>query len=137
MSEPCDLEARVPGGEPAQTDEGWRGEILSLFGDFFQKLWERLASMIGETATAAICRSAVVEAAREHAFLSDVEIGDAGIVLDRLREDPESPGRAELEGGLLVFVDAVMGLIIDLTGNILVRKVEPLVEQFRGRLGED
>jgi hypothetical protein len=39
--------------------------------------------------------------------------------------------------GFLAFVDSIIALIADLTGDILVRKVQPLVQDFSQQLEEE
>lgn len=120
----------------AEMTQAGKREAVEIFAELLERLWERLNSLIGETATAAIFRSAVVEASRDRVWLEDVTIADGGISLDQLDDSLETIDRAALRAGLLALTDNVMTLLIDLTGEILLRKVEPLVEQFKQKLDE-
>lgn len=108
--------------------------MVDSFREFVERLWARLASLVGETATAAIVRSAVLEAARAHPVLGGVHVDASGVQLDRLRENPDSLDSSALRAGFLAFAESAMSLMSDLTGDILARKVEPLVQQFKRQL---
>jgi hypothetical protein len=112
-------------------------EIVNVFRELLERLWERLASLIGETATAAIFQSARREVARDYPFLNRVDIDESGVRLNHLQQDLSALERTTLRGGLLALSDGVVALLTDLTGDILVRKVQPLVQQFKQQLEED
>ncbi|GAC1462414.1 MAG: hypothetical protein NVS2B14_03210 [Chamaesiphon sp.] len=109
-------------------------ETLEIFGELLDRLWERLILLIGETATVAVFHSALLEASREHPLLQEIDIENSGIGLNRFKETLDALDRNALRKGLLAFTDSVMALVIDLTGQILSRKMEPLVQQFKQKL---
>lgn len=109
-------------------------EILEIFSELLDRLWERINSLIGETACIAVFRSALLEASRDYALLQDIEITSSGICLDGLNKTLDGLDRSTVRAGLLALTDNVMALLIDLTGEILLGKVEPLVQQFKQKL---
>lgn len=109
-------------------------EVLEIFGELLTRLWERLVSLIGETATVAVFRSALLETSRNHPLLKEIEIDNNGLHLERLKKNLESPEHFEVRAGLLGLTDNVMALLIDLTGGILLSKVEPLIQQYKQKL---
>ena len=111
-------------------------EIVDIFRELLERLWARLASLVGETATMAIFRSALWETTGPYAFLKGTKVSENGLRLDCLQENLAALDRATIRAGLLAFIDSIVALITDLTGDILVRKVQPLVEQFNQQLEE-
>lgn len=109
-------------------------ETLEIFGELLGRLWERVSTLIGETATVAVFRSALLEASHSYAFLHHIQIEHHGLCLEQLKEPSDTFDRTTLRSGLLEFTDCVMALLIDLTGEILLRKVEPLVQQYKQKL---
>ena len=121
----------------AEMEEQVRQEIVNIFNEQLEGLWERLYPVIGETATAAVFHSAKREVTRDHPFMSGVEVDETGIHLARLRQDLTVLDQATIRAGILALMDNVIAILTALTGDILVRKVQPLVEQFRQNLEED
>jgi|GEM_PF-2597863 len=109
-------------------------ETLAIFRELLERLWERIVGLIGETASVAIFRSALQEANHDHSLLQQIDIDHRGIHLERLQQTLDVLDRHALRAGLMAFTDNVMTLLIDLTGGILLRKVEPLLEQFKQKL---
>lgn len=134
MTEDTDLREQALRQARAEMAGEVKQEIVDIFRELLERLWERLASLIGENSTAAIFRSALLEASRNYPFLQGINVGSAGIRMERLREDLAAQERAVLRAGLLTFTDSVVALLTDLTGNILVRKVAPLVQHFHEEL---
>ena len=118
----------------AEMAQAGKQEILEIFSELLDRLWERINSLIGETACVAVFRSALLETSRDHALLQDIEIHSSGISLDGLNTTLDGLDRSAVRTGLLAFTDNVMALLIDLTGEILLGKVEPLVQQFKQKL---
>lgn len=111
-------------------------ETLEIFSELLERLWERIAGLIGETAAVAVFRSALLEASRDNPLLQEIDIDNRGILLGRLKKNLDAWERNAVRSGLLAFTDSAIALLIDLTGEILLRKVEPLVEQFKQKLDE-
>jgi hypothetical protein len=86
----------------AEVEQEVRREIVDIFRELLQQLWERVAALLGEAATAAIFGAAKREACRGHPFLEGVEVTAAGIDVERLQR----PGGPRPDGG----PDGVSGL---------------------------
>jgi len=136
MTESTDQHSAASALRQARADivQESKQETLEIFRELLERLWERIVGLIGETASVAIFRSALLEASRDHALLQQIDIDPHGIRLDRLQQTLDALERSSIRAGLLAFTDNVMTLLIDLTGGILLRKVEPLLEQFKQKL---
>ncbi len=108
--------------------------MTKIFDELMHCLWERLASLIGETATLAIFRSALLEATTQHPLLARVVLSEQGLNLDALATQTPPPDLSHLRQGLMQLTDNVLALLIDLTGEILLGKVNPLVQQYKQKL---
>lgn len=118
----------------AEMLEAGKQETLDIFSELLERLWERIVGLIGGTATVAVFRSALLEASRDHPLCQEINIDSGGICLDRLKKNLDALERTAVRAGLMAFTDNVMALLIDLTGGILLRKVEPLVQQLKQQL---
>lgn len=119
-----------------QMAETVKQEVLEIFSELLTRLWERLVGLIGETATVAVFRSALLETSRDYPLVKGIRIENTGVYLEDLKKDLESPEHTEVRPGLLSLTDNVMALLIDLTGGILLSKVEPIVEQYKQKLNQ-
>jgi len=111
-------------------------EIVESFDAVLVQLCRLLAPIIGADATTALVRSALLEARRDHRVLRDLEIDAAGGQVEQLRANLGHVDNLDLRDSLLVYIDRVMALITDLTGEVLAMKLTPHVQQFHQRLKE-
>ena len=118
----------------ASVEEQINGEIVLIFTELLQRLWDRLVALVGEAGTAAMFYSALRDAAGEHPFLKHIEVSEDEIRLEGLRENLASLDRTTLRRAFLAYIDGIVALLIDLTGDILVRKVQPLITEFHEAL---
>lgn len=125
----------TPYGE-AKMDSAGKQETLNIFSQLLKRLWERIISLIGDTAAIAVFRSALLEASQDYSLLREIEIKNDGIHLEKLQNNLENIHGSQLRSGLVAFTDSVMTLLIDLTGGILSTKLEPLVQQLKETLQE-
>lgn len=111
-------------------------QMVIVFQDHLERLKPRLSSCIGEKGTAAIFRGVLNRVSREHPVLKGVEINGAEIRLDRLLESAGMTEPAALCAGFLAFTESIIAILADLTGGILVDRIDPLFRQFRIQLEE-
>lgn len=124
----------LQGVQQAEWDTGVKEEMVNIFRDTAEGLWARLIQYIGLSSTVAIFRSALRESGRSFPFLLRIKITNGGIRLDDLRRDLGGLERQTVRLGLLAFANGLVALLTELTGEILVHKVEPLVSAFRIRM---
>lgn len=136
MAEYEDLRAAALRQARAEVDIDVKREIIDVFQELLERLWVRLVYLIGESNTAAIFHSALQEAGRTAPFLHKIGVEEQGIRMNELIEEASRLARSELRLALLAFTDSVVALLTDLTGDILVTKVAPLVQQLRSEIDE-
>lgn len=112
-------------------------ELVEAFRQVIEPLWGGVVALIGENSAQALFQSALQEAKRQHPLLGGIDIDRTGVRLDRLRVNVLRVPEATLRGALLAFVHTLEGVMVDLTGNVVMQKVEPLVHQFKQRLGRE
>lgn len=113
------------------------GRVADCFTEVLERSWERLAPLLGGVATAAVLRSTRRSVEHDHPLLAAVEADGAGLRLGRLRPACLAAGPAACRAACVAFVDALLALLVDLTGDILAARVAPIVDEARARLGEE
>lgn len=136
MAEYEDLRAAALRQARAEADMDVKREIIDVFRELLERLWARLVHLIGESNTAAIFHSALNEAGSTAPFLQKITVNEQGLRMDGLVAEADDLTRTELRVALLTFTDSIVALLTDLTGDILVTKVAPLMQQFRREIGE-
>jgi hypothetical protein len=121
--------------QAGQVADARKNEILEIYQDLFQTIWNRLQPTLGTVAVASICRSALAQGSQGHPLLKMIDIDELGIRTGGLREKLDSFEPRALRVDLLAFVDEILRLLTDLTGDILVGKIKPLVQDARQRMG--
>ncbi len=104
--------------------------------ELFDLLWECLADMLGTAATATLLRRAITRAASRTAWSEPVVVVRNGLEYEyRLPETWKQPGNEEALGALRVVAAELRVLLVELTGPVVVRRLERLAP-FR-KLGID
>ncbi len=115
-------------------DDGSKREVIEHFIVMFARLGGLLASMIGADATAAVLWSALLAARRDYPVLCDLEVSEVGGHVELLRANLSNLDNVELQNSLMAYTHGIVALIADITGEVLVVKLTPLVQQFQQRL---
>jgi hypothetical protein len=113
-----------------QGDDLSKQELVERFGALLQQVCRLLAALIGADTTAVLLRSALLQARRTYPVLHDLEMDAAGGHTELRLANLDNLDNIELHDSLLAYIDAIIALITDLTGEILAQKIAPLVQQF-------
>jgi hypothetical protein len=118
------------------TEQGNR-ELVEAFRAVIDRLWQELVLLIGESSAVSMCQSALQESRRHFPFLGGIDMEAVGVRVDRLRANVMGLDRSTLRAGLLAFMNSLEGIMVDLTGDVLMRKVGPLVQQLKRQLDKE
>lgn len=91
--------------------------------------------MIGADATNAVLWSALLATRRDYPVLNNLEVSDVGSHVAPLPMHLSHVDDTELQHSLMAYIDGIVALVADITGEVLVVKITPLVHQFQQRLG--
>jgi len=101
--------------------------------ELFDLLWESLADVLGTAATAALLRRAIKRAASHTAWSDPVVVTRNGLEHEyRLPETWKQPGNDEALGALRVVAAELRGLLVELTGPVVVRRLGRLLPFRKG-----
>ncbi|MCG3260947.1 MAG: hypothetical protein H7644_14425 [Candidatus Heimdallarchaeota archaeon] len=103
-------------------------ELLIVFQELYSKIWNTLVNIIGETSTIVLFKCSMKSVSDNFAFLDTCSISDAGICLDL---DTNHITVKELRNGLISWVDNFVSLITEMTGDIITKKIEPMITEFK------
>lgn len=120
-----------------ETNLAIKSEIVDIFRELLQRLWKRLVGVIGEVPTATIFWGAMWETSRSYPFLTRINVDKEGVSVSSLMDDLNQIERSELRSGMLALVDNTVGLLTDMTGTILLGKVDPLVQEFKAQIKKE
>lgn len=118
----------------AVSDLQHKRELLQISQELLGQLWSRLVNWLSESATVVLFRSALAEVRQQYAVLEVIEVARTGVGLRSLDNQIETLDDIGLRLGLLKLMEALMTLLADLTGEVLLDRVEPVVEPYRQRL---
>ncbi len=109
---------------------------MDLFEGHLRDLWLLLVPIMGPMASMTVFRRGLANAAVEYPFLKKARVDLDGPKLEELRAESESLDGRLLLSGLVETLSAVEHLLTLLAGDILAKKVAPVVGQLRNMLGE-
>lgn len=108
-------------------------ELVERFDALLVQVCRLLEALIGADTTAVLLRSALLHARRTYPVLHNLEVNAAGGRAELLLANLDHLNHIELHDSLLAYIDAIIALITDLTGEVLAMKITPLVQQFHQR----
>ncbi len=117
-----------------EVNDAHQQNLLEHFGVLLARLGGLLASMIGADAADAVLRSALLTTRRAHPLLRDLEVSEVGGQVEQLQTQLGHIDDDELQNSLSAYIDDIVALVADITGEVLVVKITPLVHQFQQRL---
>ena len=128
-SRPKETDPLTPGAGLSNT------QVMEIFETSFNQLRDYLLPIVGPVALGAIFRNAVRENKAKFPFLMDVTTGDTEISPDttNLKNIPSE----ELLQGFFAFLQSIIGLLTELTGDVLAGKAKTLLSAVANQLGED
>lgn len=104
--------------------------------ELFDLLWESLADVLGTAATATLLRRAIKGAASQTSWSEPVIVARKGLDYEYLLPETwKEPGNEKAVGALRVVAAELRVLLVELTGPVVVRRLERLAP-FR-KLGID
>lgn len=112
-----------------------KNQIIDIFEASFNELREYLSPIMGSTALSAIFRNAVRENKSRFPFLAGLQTDDSGFSLEPLKNEQITPG--ELLQAIFEFMQSIIELLTELTGDVLAKKARVLVSDIANQLGED
>lgn len=122
------------GVQQAEWDTDVKQEMVDSFREMAEGLWAHLSKYIGVSSTAAIFQSALHDSGRNFPFLLVVKATNRGLRTQGLRGEVGQLERQTLRLGLLAFTNNLIALLTDLTGDILIQKLEPSISSFQARM---
>ena len=95
--------------------------------ELFELLWESLADVLGTAATATLVRRALAQAALQSPDREPVMVIRHGLDYEyRLPETWKQTGNAAALGALRIVAAELRGLLVELTGPVVVRRLARL-----------
>ena len=131
MSHPQNLK-NAPMSE--ETRLAVKAEVVDIFSELLQSLWNRIVGVIGEAPTSTIFNGALWETSQKYAFLTGFSIDSAGVHMETLTQNLNQVEHGELRAGMTALVSNTVDLLTDMTGTILMNKVDPLLQKFKREL---
>src|SRR5436190_70821 len=99
----------------------------------FELLWQTLSEVLGTAATATLLRRACKRAALRAPVLHELSIVKTGLVYGFATPEAWSRDAHEPAEGMRVLVEELRPLLVELTGPVLIRRLERRTEfQERG-----
>ncbi len=109
-------------------------EVLAIYEDLLQTIWNRLVPTLGRVTVAAILDRSVAATAEHHPFVKTLRVTREGLEFQGLRDHlmpPGGPEQVEIRGAMKELVASLIDLLATLTGDILVRQLLKDVERAR------
>ena len=108
-----------------------KAEVLLIYEDLLQAVWDRILPTLGRVTTIAIMERAVVLTKEDYPIIEKLEVGANGVLLERLKESIEESEPDMIREALKELVAEFIDILALLTGDILVKQVIEEIEERR------
>jgi hypothetical protein len=98
-------------------------DMLAVCHDLLMLCWHRLQPTLGRTTVVAMVERALQRAAAKYPQIACVQVRPAGVSLAALRQHLEEADRDAVRMALAEFMEQLIGIVVVLTGDILVRQL--------------
>ena len=107
---------------------GVKEEIVDIYEDLFRTIWDRIMPTLGLVTTVTIMERAVYRTRQGFEALEHLEVTEEGLDFSELRKRVSEKDKGTLKEGFKELVASLFDILAKLTGNVLVRQLERLVE---------
>jgi len=107
---------------------GVKEEIVDMYEDLFQSIWDRIMPTLGLVTMATIMERAIYRARQRFEALEYLEVTDEGLDFSELRKRVSEKDKGILKEGFKELMAKLFDILAKLTGNVLVSQLEKLVE---------
>lgn len=108
-----------------------KAEVLLIYEDLLQAVWDRILPTLGRVTTIAIMERAIVLTKEHYPIIGKLEVGAKGVLLERLKESIEESEPDIVRDALKELVAEFIDILAMLTGDILVKQVIKEIEERR------
>lgn len=100
----------------------------NLFQNFLDEIYLKLIELVGRTATDALFLSAFTRSRERHPFLARCLFKEAGVRF--ICDESRDVSQPELLSGYMDCITELMALLVDLTGDVLAKRIAPHIDEF-------
>jgi hypothetical protein len=112
-------------------EDARKAEVLLIYEDLLQTVWDRILPTLGRVTTIAIMERAIVLAKEHYPIIGKLQIGANGVLLEGLKESIEVSEPDIVRAAFKELVAAFIDILAMLTGDILVKQVIKEIEERR------
>lgn len=106
-------------------------EVLLIYDDLLQTVWDRILPTLGRVTTIAIMERAIVLAKEHYPIIGTLQVGANGVLLEGLKKSIEESEPDIVRAALKELVAEFIDILAMLTGDILVKQVIKEIEERR------
>ena len=118
-----DYRLRIEEYVAAQIANARKQEILTVYTDLLNGIWQRMVPTLGRMTVVAMVERAQRVTVRTHPILRHVAVTRDGIDLTPVRDHMPMTSRDELHDALKDLIVNIVDVLVMLTGDVLVRQV--------------
>lgn len=108
-----------------------KAEVLLIYEDLFQTVWNRILPTLGRVTTMAIMERAIVLAKEHYPLVGMLEVGANGVLMEGMKKSIEESEPDIVRNALKQLVAEFIDILAMLTGDILVKQVIKEIEERR------
>ena len=118
-----DYRQRIEEYVAVQVANARKQEILTIYTDLLDGIWQRMAPTLGRMTVVAMVERAQRVTVRHHPILRHIVVTREGIDLTPVGEQMPAASRDELHSTFKEFIINIVDVLVVLTGDVLIRQV--------------
>lgn len=114
----------------ARTHQACKEEILEIYEELLQTLWDRILPTLGRVTVVAIMERALTLTKKNFPIAERLKVSPGGLLFDKLRDSMEESELETIREALRELVANLIDILAMLTGDTLVQQ---LIKEVDGR----
>ena len=97
--------------------------VLSMYEHFFQEVWKKVSSIVGELTLELIIRYSIKRVLPAFGFLEDLKVSSKGIYFDKLKKSVNKLSHNELKKGFHALISEILAIFSIMWGEVIIREL--------------
>lgn len=110
--------------------------IVDIYTELLETIWSKTSTIVGSTTVATLLETALFEVTPRYPFLESLQVSPAGLDLSGFSSGLEGLSSEEIRSGFEDLIAGLYAAFTILTGDVILRQIDPHLAQLRQQLKE-
>jgi hypothetical protein len=110
--------------------------VLDIYIELLETIWAKTSTIVGSTTVATLLETALSEVIPQHPFLESLQVSSGGLDFSGFSSALERLSADEIRAGFEDLIAELYAAFTILTGDVILRQIDPHLIHLREQLKE-